>query len=120
MSVGETAEIRLEPDLEERTAELPDELAVLLDEEDGLRAFYDSMTEYMRREIGKWINGVKGEDARMRRVEQMAERLLLTMEGMAEVPPVVEAAFKRSTRARAGWGNLKDTQRRHEHFAFFY
>jgi hypothetical protein len=118
--LGDTAEFRLEPDLEEREAELPDELAALLDEEDGLRAFYDSMSEYARREIGKWIAGVKGEDARLRRVEQTAERLLLTMEGERELPPVVEAAFRLRPKARAGWKNMTEHQRRHELFAVFY
>ena len=117
---GDTAEFVLEPDLEEREAELPDELAVLLDEEDGLRAFYDGMTLYARREIGKWIASVKSEAARLRRVEQMAERLMLTMEGMRELPPVVEAAFRRRPKARAGWKNMTETQRQHELFAVFY
>ena len=120
VSAGQEAEFLLAADLDERTAELPDELAVLLDEEEGLRAFYDGMTEYMRREIGKWINGVKSDDARLRRVEQMAERLLLTQDGMLELPPVVEAAFQRRPRARAGWKNMTGAQRRHELFAVFY
>ncbi|HLI78035.1 MAG TPA: YdeI/OmpD-associated family protein, partial [Acidobacteriaceae bacterium] len=120
LSLGDMAEFVLEPDLEEREAELPDELAVLLDEEEGLRAFYDSMTEYARREIGKWIAGVKSEDARLRRVEQMAERLLLTMEGERELPPVVEAAFRLRPKARAGWKKMTATQKRHELFAVFY
>ena len=37
---GDTAEFRLEPDLEARAAELPDELAVLLDDEPSLRSGY--------------------------------------------------------------------------------
>ncbi len=120
VALGDMAEFALEPDLEERAAELPDELAVLLDEEAGLWAFYDGMTEYARREIGKWIAGVKGEEARLRRVEQMAERLMLTMEGMQELPPVVEAAFRRRPKARAGWKNMTELQRRNEIFAVFY
>jgi hypothetical protein len=53
--LGALAEFVLEPDLEPRPAELPDELATLLDEEEGLRAFYDSFSESMRREMGKWV-----------------------------------------------------------------
>ena len=120
VSLGEMAEFRLEPDLEEREAELPDALAALLDGEDGLRKFYDSMTEYARREIGKWVLGVKSQDAQMRRAEQMAERLMLTKEGERELPPMVEAAFRQRPKARAGWKNLTETQRRHELFAVFY
>ena len=37
VGLGKAADFRLEPDLEAREAELPDELAVLLDDEPGLR-----------------------------------------------------------------------------------
>ena len=120
MALGSVAKFTLEPDLEERPAELPDELAALLDEEDGLRAFYDSLSESMRREIGKWIGGVKSDDSRMKRCEQMAERLLGAMEGERELPPVVQAAFRRRPKAAAGWPKLTVTQRRGELMAIYY
>jgi Bacteriocin-protection, YdeI or OmpD-Associated/Domain of unknown function (DUF1905) len=118
--LGEMAEFRLEPDLEPREAELPDELAVLLDEEEGLRAWYAGLSEYMRREIGKWVLGVKSEAARLRRAEQMAERLLATMEAEVELPPVVEAAFRLRPKARAGWERMTPVQRRGELMGVFY
>ena len=118
--LGKMAEFRLEPDLEPREAELPDELAVLLDEEPGLREWYDELTEYTRREIGKWVLGVKSDEARMRRAEHMAERLLATMEGEKELPPVLEAAFRRRPKARAGWGRMTAAQRRSGLMAIFY
>jgi hypothetical protein len=74
--VGSLAEFLLEPDLEPRPAELPAELASLLDEEPGLRDYYDGLSESMRREIGKWVMNVKSDASRMKRAEQMAERLL--------------------------------------------
>ena len=117
---GDTAEFLLEPDMEPRAAELPDELAVLLDDEPGLRGWYDDLTEYTRREIGKWILSVKSEDARMRRAEQMAERLLATMEGERELPPVIAVAFRRRPRAKAGWEKMTPAQRRGELMAVFY
>jgi len=120
VALGEAAEFRLEADLEPREAELPDELAVLLDEEPGLREWFGELTEYMRREIGKWVVGVKSDEARMRRAEQMAERLLATMEGERELPPVVEAAFRARPKARAGWGRMTPAQRRGELMAVFY
>jgi hypothetical protein len=120
VGLGEMAEFRLEPDLEPREAELPDELAVLLDEEEGLRAWYGGLSEYMRREIGKWVLGVKSEAARLRRAEQMAERLLATMEAEVELPPVVEAAFRLRPKARAGWARMTAVQRRGELCGVFY
>jgi hypothetical protein len=118
--LGEVAEFRLEPDLEERAAELPDELAVLLDEVEGLRAWYDELTEYTRREIGKWIGGVKSDASRLKRAEQVAERLLATMEAEVELPPVIQAAFRRRPKAKAGWAKMTPLQRRNELMAVFY
>jgi uncharacterized protein YdeI (YjbR/CyaY-like superfamily) len=118
--LGDPAEFWLEPDLEERPIELPDELAVLLDDEPGLRAWYDSLTEYTRREIGKWIQGVKTDASRMKRAEQMAERLLATMEAEIELPPLIAAAFRRNARARAAWDKLTPLQRRSQLMAVFY
>ncbi len=120
ISAGDVAEFTLEPDREERPADLPDELAVLLDEVDGLRDWYDALTEYTRREIGKWIGGVKSDASRMKRAEQMAERLLATMEAEVELPPLIAAAFRRRPRAKSGWGKMTETQRRNELMAVFY
>jgi len=120
IALGDMAEFRLEPDLEARAAELPDELAVLLEEEPGLREWYDELTEYTRREIGKWVVGVKTDEARMRRAEQMAERLLATMEGEKELPPVLAVAFRRRPKAKAGWEKMTAAQRRAGLMAVFY
>ena len=120
IQVGDAAEFRLWPDLEERAAELPDELAVLLEEGDGLLAWYDGLTEYTRREIGKWVLGVKGEEARVRRATQMAERLLATMEAERELPPLIAVALKRRPKAKAGWERMTEAQRRGHLMGVFY
>ena len=117
---GDVAEFWLEPDMEAREAELPDELAVLLEDEPGLREWYDELTEYTRRELGKWVLGVKSDEARMRRAQQAAERLLGAMEGEKELPPVIAAAFRRRPKAKAGWAKMTVTQRRGELMAVFY
>lgn len=120
VKLGDWAEFRLEPDLEAREAELPDELAVLLDGEEGLREWYDELSEYTRREIGKWVLGVKSDQARMRRAEQMAERLLGAMEGEKELPPIIAVAFRRRPKAKLGWEKMTMVQRRNELMAIFY
>jgi len=117
---GDVAEFWLEPDMEAREAELPDELAVLLEDEPGLREWYDELTEYTRREMGKWILGVKSDEARMRRAQQAAERLLGAMEGEKELPPVIAAAFRRRPKAKTGWAKMTATQRRGELMAVFH
>jgi uncharacterized protein YdeI (YjbR/CyaY-like superfamily) len=120
VGLGDAAEFRLQPDLDPREAELPDGLAVLLEEEPGLREWFDGLTEYMRREIGKWVMEPRSGATRMRRAQQMAERLLATMEGERELPPIIEAAFREHPRARAGWARMTPTQRRGELLAVFY
>lgn len=118
-ATGTEAQFRLEPDLQQRLAELPEELDALLDEAEGLRAWYGELTEYSRREIGKWIDGVKTPEARLRRAQAMAERLLSTMEAEAELPPMVERAFRAQPKARAGWSRMTAAQRRTELMAIF-
>ena len=118
--LGSAAEFVLEPDLEARPAELPDELAVLLDEEESLRAWYDGLTEYTRREIGKWVCGVKSEAARLGRAEQMAERLLATMEAEWELPPSIALALGRNAKAKQGWERMSVLHRRAHLMAVFY
>ena len=118
--LGDEAEFLLTADLAPRPAELPDELAILLDDEPGLRQWFDSLTEYMRREIGKWINAVKSDEARLRRSEQTAERLLATMLGERELPPAIAAAFRQRPRARAGWQKMAPAQRRSHLMAVFH
>jgi uncharacterized protein YdeI (YjbR/CyaY-like superfamily) len=117
---GDTAAFQLEPDLDPREAELPDELAVLLDDEPGLRTWYDSLTEYTRREIGKWVAAVKSDAARLRRATQMAERLLATMEAERELPPAIAAAFRARPRASTGWQRMPPSHRRAELMAVFH
>lgn len=114
---GHIATFALEADLDPRPAELPEELDALLDEEDGLRAWYDSLTEYTRREIGKWVCDVKSGEARVRRAQTMAERLFGTMEAEAEMPPAIRKALDARPKAKSGWLAMTPTQRRMELFA---
>lgn len=118
--VGDTAEFLLRADLEPRPAELPDELGALLDEEPELRSWYEALSENTRREIGKWVLGVKSHEAQVRRAEQIAERMMLAMEGERVLPPVIERAFRLRPKARAGWAKMTPLQRRGELMAVFY
>jgi len=119
-SLGHVASFTLEPDLDPRPAELPEELDALLDEEPGLRAYYESFTEYTRREMGKWILGVKSNEARMRRAQQGAERMLFAMEGERELPPAIAKALNARPKAKAGWAAMTPLQRRNELLAVGY
>lgn len=117
---GDRAAFSLQADMEPRPAELPEELNGLLDEEHGLREFYDSLSENMRREIGKWIGGVKSDASRAKRAQQMAERLLFAMEGEREMPPILTVAFRGRPKAKLGWQQMTQYQRRCELLAVYY
>lgn len=120
VTCGDTVEVSLEPDVEARPAELPDELAALMDEERGLRAWYDGFSESMRREIGKWILGVKSDASRLRRSQQMAERLLGAMEAEKELPPIIARALRARPKAKRGWEKMTLLRRRQELLGVFY
>lgn len=118
--VGAMVEFAVAPDLEERTPAVPPELAKLLKTEKKLARWFEGLSEPIRWEIAKWIEGVKSTEARQRRAEQIAERLMLTMEGEKELPPVIEVAFRRVPAARKGWDAMTKTQRRSNLLAIFY
>ena len=118
--VGAMVDFTIVPDLEERVPAVPPELAKLLKTERALSKWFAGLSDSMRYEIGKWIVGVKGAEARQRRVEQMAERLLLTMEGEKILPPILDVAFRNTPAARKGWKAMTPTQRRGHLMGVFY
>ncbi|NYF89424.1 YdeI/OmpD-associated family protein [Tunturiibacter empetritectus] len=118
--VGTVVDLRIEPDLAEREAVVTPEFERLLKREKKLARWYGEQSGSMQREVGKWLAAVEGPQARQRRAEQMAERMLLTMEGERVLPPVLEVAFNRVPAARRGWKLLTVTQRRSSLLAIFY
>ncbi len=63
---------------------------------------------------------VKSPEARARRAEQMAERLLATMEAERDLPPALQLAFARDGRALQGWQRMSPSRRRGQLLAIFY
>ena len=118
--LGGMIDLAVAPDLEDREANTPPELEKLFKREKALAKWYLTLSEATRREIAKWIDGVKGAEARQRRVEQLAERLILTMEGEKALPPILEVAFRNNPAAARGWERMTATQRRHQLMAVFY
>ena len=112
VTVGGTAQIVLEPDLEERAATLPPELAKFLKEDRELKKFYERLNPSARRDIAMNISEPKSAESRKRRAEQLAERMMLAMEGERELPPILQLAFRRSPLAKAGWEAMTPVQRR--------
>jgi hypothetical protein len=117
---GMSAQFRLEPDLEERVAIVPTELKRFFREDASLRKWFDKLNYSTRSEIGKWIVQVKSPEARVRRAEQMAERLLAVMDAEHELPPILRMAFARDPRALEGWKRMSPSHRRGHLFGIFY
>lgn len=117
---GDAVRIVLEPDFEERAAVMPKELERALKGDRQLRKWFDGLTEYVRRTFCALVSEIKSPEARERMAERVAERLLLTMEGEQETPPILKAAFARQPLAEAGWKAMTATQRRSLLLAIFY
>jgi hypothetical protein len=120
VTLGDLATIVIEPDLEERTPMLPPELAKLLKQDRELRRFYESLSPSMRNDIAKYLSEPKSPNARTRRAGQLAERMLLALEGEDEPPPILQIVFRRLPGAEAGWKAMTPVQRRSHLLGIFY
>jgi uncharacterized protein YdeI (YjbR/CyaY-like superfamily) len=117
---GSVARFQMELDGEERTVTIPDELKRILSEDRSLRRWYDDLNHSTRNDIAKWITDPKSAEARLRRAEQIAERLLAVMEAERELPPILQVGFARHPRAREGWDLMSASRRRGHLFGIFY
>ena len=117
---GEMAEFTLEPDLEERTATVPLELAKLLKQDKAVARWFEALSYSIRKYIGDSVSKPKSLEARQRQAEQMVERIMLAMEGEQVLPPILQVAFRRAPRARDGWEAMTPVQRRGHLLGIFY
>jgi len=118
--IGSKVTIRIEPDLEERPAEVPAELAKALKEDRRLRKWFDGLGFGMRRYIGNWVKEPKSAASRAHRADRVAEWLLLALEGELELPPILRAAFQRQPQAEAGWMAMTKVRRRNHLLGIFH
>jgi hypothetical protein len=117
---GESALIKLSPDLGDVVIDLPPEFANILKSNRDLRKFFDMMSPSMRKGFTNFIADAKSADTRRKRAEAMAESLMLAMEGEVEPPPILRAAFQRQPESRRGWDLMTSTQRRNHLLGIFY
>lgn len=117
---GMQANFRIEPDTAERKVESPLELERVLRQSRALRRFHDALNASHRREVARWIGQAKSEETRRRRAEQLAERMLETMEAERELPPMIARVLEANPRARAGWQKMTQRQRRMQLMGIFY
>jgi uncharacterized protein YdeI (YjbR/CyaY-like superfamily) len=117
---GSVARFQIALDREERSVTIPNELKRILSEDRSLRRWHDELNHSTRNDIAKWITEPKSAEARIRRAEQIAERLLAVMEAERELPPILQVAFARHPRAREGWDGMSASRRRGHLFGIFY
>jgi uncharacterized protein YdeI (YjbR/CyaY-like superfamily) len=117
---GMAAKFRIEPDTESRWVKLPAELKRAMSEDCSLLRWFDGLNHSTRSDIGKWVAQPKSSQARMRRAEQIAERLLATMEAEQELPPVLQSALRQNLLAYEGWQLMSPAQRRAHLLGIFY
>jgi uncharacterized protein YdeI (YjbR/CyaY-like superfamily) len=120
VTLGGMAQIILEPDLEERSAAVPAELQLILNQDRALKKWFSQLSYSARKYIQDAINAGKSPRARQELSEQVAERMLLAMEGERELPPILQLAFRRQPRALAGWNAMTPIQRRSHLLGIFY
>ncbi len=112
VKAGGTAQVRLEVDPETRIVEMPAELEAILNEDRALKKWFGQLNHATRNWIAKWVSDVKSSEARARRAEQMAERMISTMETEVELPPVLRVAFENDPIAYECWKRVTPAQRR--------
>lgn len=118
--LGSAAEVVLEPDTEERTVALPPELQSVLRRERALQRWHDALSDSYRKAIADRVTEPKSSAVRLKRAEQMAEWMMLAMEGERVTPPILEAAFQRNPKAGEAWRAMTPTQRRGQLLGIFY
>jgi hypothetical protein len=117
---GDVARFQIEHDVGERIVIFPNELKQILNEDRSFRRWCEGLNYSTRNDIAKWVAEPKSSEARVRRAEQIAERMLNVMDAERELPPVLQLAFARHPRAREGWDGMSASRRRGHLFGIFY
>jgi uncharacterized protein YdeI (YjbR/CyaY-like superfamily) len=117
---GDNARVRLENDLEQRTAEIPAELEREFRQSKALRRWFENLSLSIRKDIVARVLKPKSQEARKRQAGVLAEVLYSAMDAERDLPPFLRAAFSLRPRAYEGWQRMSPTQRRHHLLGIFY
>ena len=117
---GDRAKVRMENDLEERTATVPPELERELKVSKTLRRWFDNLSSSIRRDLASRVEDPKSQEARNRQAERIAELLYSAMDAERDLPPMLRQAFARRPRAYEGWKRMSPSHRRHQLLGIFY
>lgn len=75
-SFGDQVDVKLWKDKEERVVVVPDDVKILLDENQKAKELYEKMSYTHRKEYIRWIEEAKKEETRERRKIKMIEMIL--------------------------------------------
>jgi uncharacterized protein YdeI (YjbR/CyaY-like superfamily) len=117
---GDRVRITLEPDFEDRPSDMPIEFERALKGARGLRKYFEAISPSMQKGFTNHVGEPKSAASRRKRADQMAEALLMAMEGEQEPPPILRAAFQRQPLAEAGWKAMTPIKRRNHLLGIFY
>jgi uncharacterized protein YdeI (YjbR/CyaY-like superfamily) len=117
---GDKANFTLEPDTAERPIVLPPDLEKLFKQEKALRKFFSEWSDSGKRWVIHEIQGKKSAASRKKRIDQLAEQMLETIEAERELPPMIARAFDDSAKARSAWKKATPLYRRQRLYAIFY
>jgi uncharacterized protein YdeI (YjbR/CyaY-like superfamily) len=117
---GMEADFRMEPDTEKRIVPLVPEIDRVLRQSRRLQKFYESLSPSIRNDIARFISEGKQQSTRSRRADQLAERLMETMEAEIELPPMIRQVMARNPLAQKGWERMTRSHRRMHLLGIFY
>jgi uncharacterized protein YdeI (YjbR/CyaY-like superfamily) len=121
VSVGQEAGFKISPVTREPKIASAPEWAAILKKEKSLAKWHEkNLSDSQKREISKWIGIAKTADSRRKRADEVAERLLRTMEAEIELPPLIRTALANDRRAKEHWEKMTDIQRRNHLMGIFY
>jgi uncharacterized protein YdeI (YjbR/CyaY-like superfamily) len=118
---GMTAKFQLVPDLAPpKAVETPEELLRELSQSKRLLKFYESLSKSMRKYIVQWVAEGKQKETRVRRAQQLAERMMETLEADRALPPAIALALRQNPLALEKWESMPASHRRRHLFSIFY
>jgi len=117
---GAEAQFRLEPDMEKRVVPRAPEVERVLRQSKRLQKFYQSLSPSARNDIARFVSEGKQKETRERRADQLAVRLMETMEAEIELPPMIRQVMMRNPPAEEGWQLMPHSHRRMHLLGIFY
>lgn len=120
VSPGMEARFQIERDTEKRVVPAVPEVERVLRQSKALQKFYQSLSPSQRNDIARFVASAKQPATRVRRAQQLAERLMATMEAEIELPPMIRQVIARNPPAAEGWQRMSPSHRRMQLLGIFY